>query len=262
VKKKLIVALILALTVTLLASPVAFADEREDPEVANNSDFSWGTSYDAGNGFESHSGEQGWISGDGYNLYRDDATDTGNLDAVGLLTYTPEEIDLPHTTQPFWFFPGTASGVSADTWYWAKEPRVLTGASGEQKNWFCSGEYDVYLGTQPEDFFKMSHGTYKWEGGYKGGRILAEGVSQVGQFNAGLDGTYMVVIPVGTQIGVPMLPGVRATGVFFDQRSDGTIYAKMGRNQEYSNECTIYKFVDGEWEVVVTFTKIVRGKLS
>lgn len=260
--RKLTIAIILALMVTLLTSPVALADEREDPEVANNGDFSWGTGYDADNGFESHFGEQGWIGGDGYNLYRDDATDTGSLDSVVLLTYTPDEIDLPHTTDPFWFLPGTASGASVDTWYWAKEPRVLTGASSERKNWFIGGEYDVYIGTRPGDFFNWSHGTYKWEGGYLGGRILAEGVSQVGQFNAGLDGTYKVDIPVGTQIGIPMLPGVKATGVFFAMDSDGIIYAKMGENQEYSNECTISKFVDGEWEVVVTFTKIVRGKLS
>jgi len=257
--RKLTIALILALMVTLLTSPVAFAYDYEDTEVANNGDFFYGRGLDVGSGWENHPGEQGWSSGDGYNLYRDDVTDAGNLDYVEIWTFTPDKIDLPNKT-----FPLMPRDVSVDTYYWAKEPRGFndTGASGERKSWFCSGEYDVYLGTQPGDFFKRSHGTYKWEGGYLGGRILAEGVSQVGQFNSGLDGTYKVEIPVGTQIGVPMLPGVKATGVFFAQRPDGTIYAKMGKNQEYSNECTIYKFVDGEWEVVVTFTKIVKGKLS
>ena len=92
--------------------------------MASNEDFAMGMTFDDDGSFESSTGEQhpNWPA-DGYNLYRDDVTDTGNIDEVyGIWTTTPEEIDLPNVGGQMG--PYTVMwGESDDTWYWATEPR-------------------------------------------------------------------------------------------------------------------------------------------
>ncbi|GAI77261.1 unnamed protein product [marine sediment metagenome] len=133
--------------VVCLSAP-ALAWEVEDPSVADNEDFIGGGGYDDGVYGHARSGAQPWpfykIPNEGYSLYRDDVTDTGNLDQVYFLTFTPDKIDLPiiasygpYTAEEvgqeglqadypyeglaeYWHMGGE---VSPDTWYWATEPR-------------------------------------------------------------------------------------------------------------------------------------------
>ena len=123
-------AVVLVLSFSLVTAVPALAWDVEDPEVANNEDFIWGIGWD-GDSMESYYGEQSWTyyetPGDGYNLYRDDVTDTGNLDEIkDLITRTPNAIDLPDSTTTYWDFDGGLWYIrseSLDTWYWALEPR-------------------------------------------------------------------------------------------------------------------------------------------
>ncbi len=113
-KKKFVIAFVLALVAILAFGGTALAWDYEDPLVADNEDFVYG----GGNDMEEfHFGGQ-WLygGGDGYNLYRDDVTDTGNLDSVWIHTETPDAIDLPSGL----YYLGDES---LDTWYWALEPR-------------------------------------------------------------------------------------------------------------------------------------------
>lgn len=122
-RRKLGIALILAVVMVVSLCAPVLAWDHEDPEVANNNDFIVGVGIDLSSGIEGHTGGQSWGGGDGYNLYQDNISDTGNLDIVFISTYTPGEITLPNSTPSWWIFPGTASGVSIDTWYWALEAR-------------------------------------------------------------------------------------------------------------------------------------------
>ncbi|GAJ24287.1 unnamed protein product, partial [marine sediment metagenome] len=111
--KKIVIALTLALAAILVFGGTALAWDYEDPCVAANEDFWNVNGWDDGvqqpgppllDGSESlgHVGGQHpyWVDpdtgtvlvADGYNLYRDDVTDTGNLDMVRFRTDTPDEI--------------------------------------------------------------------------------------------------------------------------------------------------------------------------
>jgi len=141
-KRKLTIALALALLVTFAFSVPAFAYDYEDPEVANNADF-WN-----GNGWDddiqtTHVGEQHPNQSkiaDGYNLYRDDVTDSGNLDRVRLRTDTPDLLDLPGASLNWkwakndlgWMCKVSCEG--ADTWYWALAPRGYN--RQVERDWF------------------------------------------------------------------------------------------------------------------------------
>lgn len=131
-KRLLGIALILAVAMVLgLCAPV-LAWELEDPEAANNEDFIAGGGFDDGS-METQSGAQPWpyykAPNEGYNLYRDDVTDTGNLDSAFILTFTPDAVDLPviasygpypkENLAEYWY----VGDESPDTWYWATEPR-------------------------------------------------------------------------------------------------------------------------------------------
>lgn len=120
----------LSLLLVLTISPAVLAFDEEDPCVADNEDFIAGGGFVDGVG-EFKSGTQPWpyykSPNEGYNLYRDDVTDTGNLDEANILTFTPSEVDLPIITSygpypgldEYWYMGDT----SPDTWYWALEPR-------------------------------------------------------------------------------------------------------------------------------------------
>lgn len=136
-KRKLVIALALALSASLILSSVALAWEYEDPCVADNEDFWNVNGWDDGEQQLGHVGK-GHVGGqhpdptkiaDGWNLYRDDVTDTGNLDRVRLRTDTPDLLNLPTATRN-WKWAQNDLGwmckmeaVSPDTWYWATEPR-------------------------------------------------------------------------------------------------------------------------------------------
>jgi len=128
-KRRLTLALAVALTLVLILSSAALAWDNEDTCVADNEDFIAGGGFDDG-ASEFHSGAQDWPYGkapnEGYSLYRDDVTDTGNLDSASILTFTPDGVDLPIITE-YWH-PDTGTywymgDESPDTWYWETEPR-------------------------------------------------------------------------------------------------------------------------------------------
>jgi len=147
VKRKFGIALVLALVAILAFSGTALAWDYEDPCVAANEDFIGGGGFDD-DVMDARSGAQPWpyykVPNEGYSLYRDDVTDSGNLDQVYFLTFTPDAIDLPiiasygpYTAEEvgyeglqadypyeglaeYWHMGGE---TSPDTWYWALEPR-------------------------------------------------------------------------------------------------------------------------------------------
>lgn len=133
-KKRIGIALILAVVMVVSLCVPVLAWDREDSEVANSEDFIWGQGWDGGypdGTLESYYGEQSWsyyeTPSDGFNLYQDDVSDTGNLDLIaGVYTLTPGAIDLPNAIDftayedNLWYM---SSDESLDTWYWATEPR-------------------------------------------------------------------------------------------------------------------------------------------
>lgn len=133
-KRKLSIALTLALIALLVFSSTALAWDVEDPCVAANEDFVACGGFDEGS-LESTAGAQYWPPGvtvpnDGYNLYRDDATDTGNFDTAYVWTFTPDVVDLPMPAVSYGPYPDEDIAEywimldeSPDTWYWATEPR-------------------------------------------------------------------------------------------------------------------------------------------
>ena len=132
-KKKVLsvlLALVLVLSFSLIPVIPALAWDEEDSLVASYDDFIWGIGWDD-DSMESYYGEQSWsyyeTPSDGYNLYRDDVSGTGNLDEIrDLITRTPEAIDLPEATTTYFDSDGGLwymRSESPDTYYWATEPR-------------------------------------------------------------------------------------------------------------------------------------------
>ena len=168
--KKIVIAFVLALVAILAFGGTVSAWDYEDTCVAANEDFVYG----GGNGMEEfHFGGQ-WPSGggDGYNLYRDDITDTGNLDSVWIHTKTPDAIDLP---SGLWYM----EDESADTWYWATEPRGYDEPEPEPTP-IIAYYIKIVLPDASERFQYC-------------GKAIADGVD----FN---DGTWRIQIPAGTWI--------------------------------------------------------------
>ena len=132
-KRKLILIPLLVVVLIMSTGMSALAWDVEDTLVADNEDFVAGGGFDNGSG-EFHAGEQDFWQGgptdprppDGYNLYRDDVSGTGNLDSVFITTTTPDEIDLPVQAlypgrEDYWIM----SDASPDAYYWATEPRGI-----------------------------------------------------------------------------------------------------------------------------------------
>jgi len=132
-KKKIssiLFALALVLSFSLVTAVPVAAWDVEDPCVASNEDFIWGIGWD-GDTAESYYGEQSWsffeTPNDGYNLYRDDVTGTGNLDKIDdLITRTPGAITglliefvFPEIDGGLWYMGDEGS----NKYYWALEPR-------------------------------------------------------------------------------------------------------------------------------------------
>ena len=110
----IVLALVLALGFSLVPAVPVLAWDVEDPCVAATEDFDVGVGIDYINPpqqfpflMEIH------LGGDGYNLYRDDVSGTGNLDKIFVAW------DLP----PEGWTELETLGESLDTWYWATEPR-------------------------------------------------------------------------------------------------------------------------------------------
>lgn len=243
--KKLILSTVIALMLIVTFAVPAFAYDYEDQIVAANDDFVYGFGVDVSTGTESHSGGQSW-NADGYNLYQDDVTDTGNLDAVLLVSYTPEDIDLPHITPSWWFIPGSASGVSLDTWYWATEPRGKDGMQSAENPYVGQeGQLTVVV------FGYSYHDTFKWEGHWwELPQILGEDAVVTGVQNGT---TCTISIPAGTQLSYPDRPGVLINFLEVDI-IDGEVVISHG-NMDFSQPVTLT--VNGE---TITFTEIRDGK--
>ncbi|GAJ13636.1 unnamed protein product, partial [marine sediment metagenome] len=83
--KKIVIAFTLALAAVMVLGSTALAWDYEDPCVADNEDFIGGGGYDD-DVMDARSGAQPWpyykVPNEGYSLYRDDVTDSGNLDQV------------------------------------------------------------------------------------------------------------------------------------------------------------------------------------
>ncbi len=206
--KKLMIALMLALVMVLVPSTGAFAQgpwDVEDPCVADNEDFIGGGGYDDSI-MDARSGAQPWpyykVPNEGYSLYRDDVTNTGELDQVYFLTFTPDVIDLPiiasygpYTAEEleedsqqsgeeiqadypyeglpeYWHMGGE---VSPDTWYWATEPRgydLPAPPAPEPSNRY-SGLGGVFW---VELFNYGGFDTYKWDDWSSPDRVLRDPV--------------------------------------------------------------------------------------
>ncbi|MCK4388093.1 MAG: hypothetical protein KAW00_04900 [Dehalococcoidia bacterium] len=134
--KKLTIALVLALVAVMISGGTVLAWDYEDPCVADN-DYFWNVnSWDNGSKTTHVGGQHPRIGlpwsdrvADGYNLYRDDVTDSGNLDRLALRTDTPDLLDLPNASRKWkdaqnnlgWMC--KMADESPDTWYWATSPR-------------------------------------------------------------------------------------------------------------------------------------------
>lgn len=232
-KKRLTFALVLAVIVSMVFSGVALAWDEEDPEVANNEDFVYG----GGNGMEEFhfGGQWSYGGGDEHNLYRDDVTDTGNLDSVWIHTETPDAIDLPSGLYYM-------EDESADTWYWATEPRGIDYPEPKPK-------------PRNPNRFTVS---LKW-GWQAGSRFVSEkdntirsDIEAVGKYD---ETQYMLSISAGTVIERPS--GDRPHQLNLrDIDGDKLTFGQI--DVLFSKPCVLYvEEGEDEWVEVGSFTSIV-----
>ncbi|MBA7684068.1 hypothetical protein ES703_92458 [subsurface metagenome] len=253
--KKLIIALMLALVMVLVPSSVALAGEYydvEDPCVADNEDFSWGW----GNEGKAHFGEQfsNPALADGYNLYQDIVTDTGNLDWVCILTSTPDEIDLP-------IVGGYMYGENPDTWYWDTGPRgynfpAPAPAPKETYNRY-SGLGGVFW---VEVFNYSSFDTFKWDDWSSRDRVLAESAIITGKVTGVNAVVCTLYIPEGTHLSYPGRPGTLTTHLIIEREGTGVRFSP--KNMDFSQPCTLKLVYPDGTEEVVDFTQIRDGQPS
>lgn len=262
-KKKLILIPLLVLVLILSMGMPVLAWDEEDTLVADNEDFLAGGGIDDGI-WETHSGAQThWAVNkpptEGYNLYRDDKTDTGNLDEVSFWTFTPDKIDL--TTQyPMGIFEiWGMSGKSPDTWYWATEPRGI--------------DYPEPELVEPKREKDPNRFSVLMPFGRDGTRYVSEddntlrsSIEVDGEY---ADTQYMLVIPEGCVIERPT--GKRLFCLFLKE-IDGDVLTFTVDNVEFSEPCVLYTVEGGQlskdrrtgewigegaWVEVGTFTSIV-----
>ncbi|GAI67580.1 unnamed protein product [marine sediment metagenome] len=284
----------------LTLGTAALADDPiwdvEDPCVADNEGFIGGTGYIGGTFLDGgvaapQSGAQPWpyykIPNEGYSLYRDDVTNSGNLDQVYFLTFTPDIIDLPiiasygpYTAEEvgheglqvdypyeglaeYWHMGGE---VSPDTWYWSLEPRGYNYPAPPPAPppppphipqvidgpgcWF--GKLAVSICGNWQGFAwadEISLATY-YTGQPPEGKTLAEEVVATGC-------GYELVIPAGTVmtgIGDVHLSYISIKKAAYPE--DRLIIGPS--NMSLSNPATLY--LDGE--EVMSFTRVIAGKAS
>ncbi|MBA7668092.1 hypothetical protein ES703_76196 [subsurface metagenome] len=199
-KKKvgILVALVMAISLCMVPAVPAVALMTYDPCVAANVDFIYG--IDESHTYPdnvSHYGEQWLITytgddpaklPDGYNLYRDDVSGTGDLAMVGILTFTPDEIDLPVIDE----FPNPSLGTyyymgeeSPNKYYWALEPNGIENPSDGQADL----DADVVQPTLTVNI--VGEGTVKF-GTYPASDIPIEAVTG--------PGTYVRPFDLGTNL--------------------------------------------------------------
>lgn len=257
-KKKLILIPLLVLVLIALMGMPVLAWDNEDPCVADNEDFIAGGGQDDG-APEFHSGAQSWPYGkqpnEGYDLYRDDVTDTGNLDSAFILTYTPGEIDLPLIAE--YYHPDTGAywyvgEESPDTYYWALEPRGYDNPKEKDPNRFT---------------VLMSFGRDGAKYVNEDDNTLKSGIDVTGVYD---DVGYRLVIPEGCTIEKPS--GKRLPVLFLKVVIGATLTFTTG-DVVFSEPCILYS-TEGEpiydmwgrittteeWVEVGSFTSIVDGK--
>lgn len=264
--KKIIIALMMALVMVLVPSSAAFAGEYfdvEDPCVADSGDFIWGVGWD-GSSAESYYGEQSWsyypTPSDGYNLYRDDATDTGNLDEINdLITRTPDAIEglsiewaFPELDGGFWYM----GDASPDTWYWALEPRGYNYPVNEAYNRYkgLSGVFWV------EVFNFGGFDTYKWDDWSSADRVIRDPLIARGEVTGVNAIKCLLYIPEGTHLSYPGRPGVLVTNLSIEREGSGVRFEPG--NMDFSQVCTLKLVYPDGTEEIVTFTQIRDGQPS
>lgn len=109
------------------------------------------------------------------------------------------------------------------------------------------GQFDVILCST------AYYHSYKWEGGYRDGKILRDNLSQVCKSNGDY---YRLDIPAGTEI-TSYGYGIWGLRMRVDGFGEITFNPK---NIQFSEECSVSKGVDDEWVEVVSFTEIADGK--
>lgn len=266
--KKLIIALTLALVMVLVPSSTAFAQgpwDVEDPCVAANEDFIVGWGPDDGVYDIKSGAQQPWYPGrpdnEGYNLYRDDATDTGNLDTAAILTFTPDEIDLPmmgeYPGEPipsltFW----KRGAASPDTWYWALSPRGYNLPAPEA--------YNRYIGLGGvfwvEVFNFGGFDTYKWDDWSSADRVIRDPLIARGEVTGVNAVQCLLYIPEGTHLSYPDRPGTLVTNLTIEWEGSGVRFEPG--NMDFSQVCTLKLVYPDGTEEVVNFAQIRDGQAS
>ncbi len=285
-KKRLTVALVLAVVISMVFSGAVLAWDEEDPCVANNADFwnvngeddgikqlgpVWPDGYvPTGQTGEQHptpyidkDGNEVFAHPTGYNLYRDDVTNTGNLDWVRIRTDTPGNIHLneaylteskyehwkncplgkkPVKDNPACIWCWKVTYENPDTWYWATEPRGINYPEPEPRE------------RDPNRFTV----TLKW-GWQSTTRFVSEkdntirgGIEAVGKYD---ETQYMLSIPAGTVIERPS--GDRPHQLNLrDIDGDKLTFGQI--DVEFSKPCVLYvEEGEDEWVEVGSFTSIV-----
>jgi len=236
--KKRILTIAISLLIAVMTVTPALAWDNEDPCVVANEDFIAGGGLDGGT-FENQSGAQPWppgkIPSEGYNLYRDDVTDTGNLDVVYILTFTPDNVDLPIIANygpypgidEYWYMGGEEC---PDTWYWALAPR------GYNNPWGPSAPSWLPVLNQFSLWYSGIE-SYNW---IDGNTLPAIDRTANGFWN-GVPYTMRVIIPEGTEV----YGGYCLRLVY---GPDGlTLRPLDGGTMTFSNPVSISLLVDGEW---------------
>ncbi|GAI48006.1 unnamed protein product, partial [marine sediment metagenome] len=204
-----------------------------------------------------------------YSLYRDDVTNTGELDQVYFLTFTPDVIDLPiiasygpYTAEEvgqeglqadypyeglaeYWHMGGE---VSPDTWYWALEPRGYNlpppPPAPEPSNRYAGLEGVFWA----EIFNYGGFDTYKWDDWTSADRVLRDPVVARGKVTGANAVKCTLYIPEGTHLSYPGRPGVRVTNLMLEW--DGEV-SFTPENVDFSQTCTLkLVYPDGTEEVV------------
>jgi len=226
--KKRILTIAISLLIAVMTVTPAMAWDNEDPCVVTNEDFDFGSGVDIDTSFIPQIHYGGFMGRDGYNLYRDDVTDTGDLDLVSVWTRTPGKVDLPQQgTLLWWTIMGDAS---PDTWYWALAPR------GYNNPWGPSAPSWLPVLNQFSLWYSGIE-SYNW---IDGNTLPAIDRTANGFWN-GVPYTMRVIIPEGTEV----YGGYCLRLVY---GPDGlTLRPLDGGTMTFSNPVSISLLVDGEW---------------
>ena len=246
--KKRILIIAVALILLMVAPAPALAYEPwdvEDPCEYSHEDFALASGYDAETQTTvTYKGEHfpGKPPSDDYSLYRDEATNSGDLDVI--------TVTLPRSN------PGFIEVVlsSPNTWYWAVNPRgynLSPPAPNEAYNRYkgLSGVFWV------EVLNFSGFDTYKWDEWGSFDRVLAEDVVAFNKVNGLICALY---IPEGTHLSYPDRPYTLVTNLFVEKDDDGGVYFEPG-NMDFSQLCSLKLTYPDGTEEVITFAQIRDG---